>query len=100
MTQRQNILEMTPRARRAYAKRIASKLVGESPLRRKKTKEVLAESTAALKLQLETLTEKQAEGTLKAEEARTMPALASQMLRNLTSLGVTTLDDVDDDEEL
>ena len=68
-------------------------LVSESPIKGETSALILAEAVAELRFQLRELSQKREEGTLKSDEIRTLPALASNMRRLLEELKTTTADD-------
>jgi hypothetical protein len=100
VTLRKSILEASPKTIRTYQSRLARELEAESPIRRVSTRKMLAESAAALKVQIEIACERQSQGLLTADEGRAVPALSSNLLRTLKELGTTSVDPYDDEDEL
>ena len=100
VTLRKGILEASPKTIRSYQARLARELEAESPIKKIGTRKMLAESAAALKVQIEIACERQARGLLTADEGRAVPALSSNLLRTLKELGTTTVDPFDDEDEL
>ena len=71
----------------------AKTLAEESPMEKIEARRVLSESVAVLRVQLMGLLQKQADGTITSDETRAIPAVASNIRRNLDALGVTDLID-------
>ena len=75
------------------ADELINALVSESPIKGETSALILAETVTELRFQLQELGQKRREGTIKVDEARTLPALASNMRRLLEELKTTTADD-------
>ena len=76
-------------AQPSEVKALATRLAKESPLKNKEAKRALAESAASLIVhQRQLMSRNLTERGLPAEEARTIPAVASGLRRALEALGV------------
>ena len=71
------------------ADELINALVAESPIKGETSALLLAEAVTELRFQLQELSQKRREGTIKVDEARTLPALASNMRRLLEELKTT-----------
>lgn len=75
-------------------------VISDSQLRSRAVSQVLAETLDAAREQLSTLRDKQRRGVLRVDEARTIPALMSNMKRIVDTMGVTIKIDPDETDEL
>ena len=70
---------------------LVATLMEESPLENTGAKLLLAETVAAMRFELRAIIAKQKVENLRVDEVRSIPALASNIRRNLETLGTTKL---------
>ena len=95
---RVSVRDLSPDQIRNRVSRIARQLAAESPMKNEFAKRRLCEEVARLHVHLELVFEERLIGELDAEVARTLPAIASQILRHKKALGLTDARTEEDDE--